>query len=305
MDKKLLPLILVAFVVAVLSAAVTSALLAPSAQRVDAAPPGDADPGALARTVERLDARQEELARALEELRLRPAPSARVSTADIEAAVARVLADDGEAAAVRAPARGAVEASQAAALEPERAVADAFARLIDPSSSQEERQEIWARLGAQGLSDELVAEFEARAEREPNDPDVRVDLGAAYLQKVFESGNGPMAGVWAMKADGAFDKALELDGTHWDARFHKAVSLSFWPPALGKQNQAIAQFEILVEQQKSQPKSPQFAQTYLFLGNMYQQTGKGDQALEAWQQGLALYPDDAELAKQVALALGK
>ena len=171
---------------------------------------------------------------------------------------------------------------------------------------ERERQALWSALGEKGLSDELVAMFEDRVEREPNDPDLRVELGSAYLQKVFEvGGSSPTAGMWAMKADAAFDAALALDENHWEARFSKAISYSFWPPALGMQNKAIAQFETLLQQQQSQPPSPQFAQTYYFLGNMYQQTGNPGKALQVWQQGLALYPGNDQLMAQLAAAQGK
>ena len=40
------------------------------------------------------------------------------------------------------------------------------------------------------------------------------------------------------------------------ARFHKAVALSFWPPVLGKGNEAVRQFEILVTQQAGSTPRP-------------------------------------------------
>jgi tetratricopeptide (TPR) repeat protein len=90
----------------------------------------------------------------------------------------------------------------------------------------------------------------------------------------------------------------------WDARFAKAVSLSFWPPLLGKQNEAIKNFEVLVEQQAGQPQKPEYAQTYWALGNMYTQSGDKAKALATWQQGLALYPGNAQLEAQIANAQG-
>jgi len=121
---------------------------------------------------------------------------------------------------------------------------------------------------------------------------------------VFKAGNGPEAGIWATKADKAFDAALAVDDHCWDARFSKAVSLSFWPPVFGKQGEAIKNFEVLTEQQASQPSDPKFAQTWLLLGNMYQQTGRMDQALATWQKGLALFPGNEALQAQIASAQG-
>jgi tetratricopeptide (TPR) repeat protein len=252
------------------------------------------EPGAsdLSREVARLAASQAELASALEDLRLAPREPARLPADDVGAAVERYLA--AREAAPEAAATPAVDGDA-------RRVDEALAQLLGDELDDDEAQTLWAELGKAGLSDELVAAFEARVERDPNDPDLRVELGEAYLQKIFEVGNGPMAGVWAMKADAAFDAALALDERHWEARFTKAVSLSFWPPALGKQNAAIEQFELLLAQQQDEPKAPHFSQTYLFLGNMYQQTGQPEKALSTWQAGLGQYPDSPELASQVQL----
>ena len=115
--------------------------------------------------------------------------------------------------------------------------------------------------------------------RKPSESFVITRFGRAYLQKLFTVGGGPEAGVWGTKADKAFDGALAIDDHNWDARFAKAVSLSFWPPMLGKQNEAIKNFEVLVEQQSAQSSKSEFAQTYYFLGNMYTQTGDKDKAL--------------------------
>ncbi len=103
-----------------------------------------------------------------------------------------------------------------------------------------------------------------------------------------------------MKADEAFDAALARDDHHWDARFSKAVSPSFWPPLFGKQAEAIEHFETLMGQQEALPQQgPKHAQTYLLLGNLYQQQGNNDKALATWNDGTQLFPDNHELAARV------
>ena len=74
---------------------------------------------------------------------------------------------------------------------------------------------------------------------------------------------------------------------------------SNWPAFLGKSGEAIRHFEILVEQQSRSATRPEFSQTYLILGNMYLDTGKHEQALQVWRDGLALFPDDEELRRQI------
>ncbi len=82
----------------------------------------------------------------------------------------------------------------------------------------------------------------------------------------------------------------------------KAVSLSNWPAFLGKQPEAIRQFEILRQQQASGTAQSSHAQTYYYLGNMYQQTGEPDKALATWRDGLARFPDYEPLRRQLAFS---
>ena len=57
-------------------------------------------------------------------------------------------------------------------------------------------------------------------------------------------------------------------------------------------------------QQEELPRSPQHAQTYLMLGNTYQQIGDAEKARATWERGLSLFPNAEELRKQLELAGG-
>jgi tetratricopeptide (TPR) repeat protein len=165
-----------------------------------------------------------------------------------------------------------------------------------------ERQELFQRLREVGRIDEYVAAIEKLAAEDPNNAELQVALGHAYLQKLFEVGNSPEAGPLAMKSDLAFDRALELDPNNWGARFSKAVSLSNWPAFMGRGPEAIDQFETLIEQQEALPERPEFAMSYLFLGNMYQSSGEHKEAIATWRDGLARFPDDDDLRRAIELA---
>ncbi len=163
--------------------------------------------------------------------------------------------------------------------------------------------ELFERLRKEGRMDEFVEWIERLAEESPDDPALQVARGVAYLQKLFELGPTPEAGMLAAQADRAFGRALELDPQNWDARFTKAVALSNWPAFLGKTGEAIGHFEILIDQLEKQTLSPDHAQAYLFLGNMYVQTGEKEKAIESWRKGLAFFPDNADLQRQLELEL--
>lgn len=270
-----------------------------------------ADQGQPASTqFDALLARQSELERSIEGLRTRlemaPAAASRseISSDQIAAAVERWMRENGPSAGSLAAAPNAESDPGAAARARERRISDAIARLTDPDLRDTERARLWKELFDAGLGDQVLAEFEARAERDPNNPDARVDLANAYLQKLFTVPMGPETGMWGTKADKTFDAALAIDANHWEARFGKAVALSNWPSFLGKQPEAIKHFEVLIEQQSRSAKQPHYVHTHLILGNMYLQSGQKDKAIATWQQGAAQFPDDEALRKQLELSAG-
>lgn len=296
---KPLPLILVCAAVAAIVSFTAVALRAPSspAQAATPAAVSPDDSAQLARAVADLQKQNADVQRALDELRLALASSdrgSRIPTGEIDAAVARALSANGAAA----PAASEKPAAPAKTRDAKSLLAELEAQGL----SWDDAQKLWKEAAELGLVDELVALYEQTAKDRPNDPEAQLDLGNAFLQKVFKAGGGPEAGIWAVKADKAFDAALALDGEHWQARFQKAVSLSFWPPMLGKQGAAVKEFETLLAQQKNGPVQAQHAHTHLYLGNMYQQMGQGEKALAAWKAGLDLFPNNKELAAQIANA---
>lgn len=172
------------------------------------------------------------------------------------------------------------------------AIAD---RILSGELDDDATEALWQELRESGRIDGVLAEIERQAELAPNNPDLQNELGKAYLQKLFDVGVGPMAAVWGEKADHSFDRALELDETHWEARFQKALALSNWPAFLGKQGESMRNFEILMNQQERATPASHHAYTYLFLGNLYDQTGEHEKALETWKRGSTRFPKSAEL----------
>lgn len=297
---KPLPVILAAVVAGASSGALAHVALRPNS--VEGAGEPRVAELQLAELVDQLQEQQADLTRELATLRsdaqkLTP-QSDRIPLGEIEDIVARAI-DRRLAPAEARPAQPADSALAASAAEFDKH--DAFDKLMSGELSEMERENFWQEIREAGVLDEVIAMFEDRAERLADDPEVQVDLGEAYLQKIFEVGNGPLAGVWATKADGAFDAALELDDRHWEARFSKAAALSFWPPVFGKQAEAIHHFEILAENQEQLAAEPGHAQTYLLLGNLYQQNGRPEDALAAFRKGLERFPDDAGLIQQIAM----
>jgi tetratricopeptide (TPR) repeat protein len=157
------------------------------------------------------------------------------------------------------------------------------------------REELWQQLRKLGGTDEAVKTFERLAAENPNSPDAQTALGAAYIEKMLQSTDEAQRIALGEKIEAQFDRALELQPDHWEARFRKAVGLSYGPPLSGRQQQAVRQFEQLVQQQGSLPPQAGFAETYVYLGRLYEQQGSLDRAAAVWQQGLSRHPQDTAL----------
>ncbi|MFN6196624.1 MAG: tetratricopeptide repeat protein [Planctomycetota bacterium] len=243
--------------------------------------------GELQQAQQQLTARLDALAAAPAAARSEPERTGPVAPSDqqVAAAVEAYLRQRGSGAAAEAAAGGAAAAFD---VDAEFAALKGTDFFGNPAA--------WKRAHAAGKLDEIVARFEAQAKANPGSPDAQMQLAKAYLAY---TNIDPSKYEFSLKADGAFDKVLELDDHHWEARFTKALSYTFWPEFLGKRKPAIAHFETLVAQQEAMPASPEQAQTYLYLGNLLERTDPA-KAREMWAKGARRHPDSQELAKKLA-----
>ena len=178
----------------------------------------------------------------------------------------------------------------------------ALGTLLSAQVSFEQKQAAWKQLKDTGKLDQAITELEQRMANDPRSAEYPATLGQAYLRKSETLQDVREMGILAMKADQVFDTALGLDPTNWEARFTKAVALSYWPPMLNKGQEVIDHFQTLIQQQETQAPQPQFAMTYVRLGDQYQKAGNTDYAKQVWQRGTALYPNDQELTAKLASA---
>lgn len=226
------------------------------------------------------------------------APLAASAPLAAERVAVPTVSDDQVAAAVAAYMRqhgNAVEAAAGAG------VADAsfdidrsFEELA--TSSYWDNAAAWKKAFASGRMDELIAKFEAAAKANPNNTKTQMQLATAYLGYLqMDSTKWPLS----MKADKVFDSVLALDPTHWEARFTKALSYTFYPDFLGKKKDAISNFETLVQQQETMPVEASQAQTYLYLGNLLEARDPA-KAREMWARGARRHPDNQELQKKLS-----
>ena len=190
-----------------------------------------------------------------------------------------------------APAPGSLEAI---------AFTSAIDTLVSPHATYAEKQAAWKQLRDSGRLADAAAELELRMANDPKNALYPAALGQAYLKLCGTTTDIRQQAVWAMTADVDFETALNLDPSNWDARYTKAVGMSYWPANLNKGDEVIQQFNMLIQQQEQQAPQPQFAQTYEWLGKQYQKAGQTDAAQQVWQRGATLYPDNQSLQNLLA-----
>ncbi|PWT89426.1 MAG: hypothetical protein C5B56_07130 [Proteobacteria bacterium] len=172
--------------------------------------------------------------------------------------------------------------------------------LISAQFTHEQKQAAWKQLQDGGKLDQAITALEQRVAGDPTSPEIVAALGHAYIKKCGMLQDVREQAILAMQADKLFDTALGLDPANWEARFTKAVALSYWPANLNKGEEVIQHFETLVQQQEAQAPQPQFAETYAWLGDQYRKAGRAEDARAIWQRGAELFPSNDGLKTKLA-----
>jgi hypothetical protein len=179
-------------------------------------------------------------------------------------------------------------------------VAQAIANLVSPQAAFSQKQAAWQQLSASGKLDQAITHLEQQSAANPKAAEYPATLGQAYLQKAGTIQDVREQGILGMKADQNFEAALSLDPANWEARFWRATAMSYWPPELNKTGEVIEGFLEVVKLQEAQTPQPQFAQTYVRLGEQYRKAGYAEYATQVWQRGAQLFPQDPQLREKLA-----
>jgi tetratricopeptide (TPR) repeat protein len=167
----------------------------------------------------------------------------------------------------------------------QRAFRQAIETLLSPQSTFAQKQAVWKQLKDAGQMDDAIAELERRLADSPDSVEDAVALAQAYLKECGQTDDIRQRAMLAMKADLLLDTALSQDPSNWEAQFDKVSSMARWPLELNQGPKVLEQFQTLIQEQESQPTQPQFALTYLRLGDYYERTGDANEAVQVWQRG--------------------
>jgi hypothetical protein len=189
---------------------------------------------------------------------------------------------------------------QRTVLEPSWTPDQAIHILVSSETTYAQKQAAWKRLRDPEQLDKAIAELEERAKNDPQIAGYSAVLGTAYLHRAGLTKDIREQAILGMKADQTFDAALNTDPNNWEARYMKAVGMSYWPAQMNKGLEVLQRFTLLIQDQEQLPAQPEFSQTYLHLGDEYRKAGQLENAQQVWQRGAALFPDDSELKRKLA-----
>jgi tetratricopeptide (TPR) repeat protein len=171
--------------------------------------------------------------------------------------------------------------------------------LLSNKTSFSDRQAMLKKLKAAGMLDQAITELKQRAAGSPDDTAIPTAIGEALMHK-FPIADPDESAMNGLQMDQSFNKALKLDPANWEAQFFKATELSYWPADMNKAPEVVQRFSALIDQQETMASQPEFAQTYVFLGNEYQKIGQPETAAATWQIGLTKFPNDPTLQKKIS-----
>jgi len=209
----------------------------------------------------------------------------------------RIAPDDSVASAASPPAvAAAVEPVSEELLQLRRSVD----QLVSPQTSFQQKYATWTQLRDAGKLNQVIAELEQRATNNPASAEYPAALGQAYIHQIATTKDTRQYALLGLKADQSFDTALELDPANWEARFFKALAMSYWPTEMNRGDEVIQRFTRLIQDQEQQTAQPHFAQSYVWLGEQYQKTGHPDYAEQVWRRGAELFPAEPMLQQKLA-----
>ncbi|HTR42332.1 MAG TPA: hypothetical protein VMH87_12015 [Pseudomonadales bacterium] len=208
---------------------------------------------------------------------------------------------------VSAPAQVAAPAPPVSEIASNDSVSPAkkMASALLSAKSAKEKQALFDELRKDPQQlDAVISELKQEATQNPNNPEIPTTIGEAQLNEIRamkENGNNDVdqIGILAMQADQEFSAALQIDPKNWEAQFVKDSSMYYWPADPQRDGQVVQSLTSLIDQQEKMPSNPNFAQTYVMLGNEYQKIGQPDKAMATWQLGAQEFPSDSTLQKKI------
>jgi tetratricopeptide (TPR) repeat protein len=136
--------------------------------------------------------------------------------------------------------------------------------------------------------------------RHPRDVAALVALARTTAQCLLPGADLAEQGELSAHALELLEHALEIDPTHWTARYLLASICFRSPEFVGRGPRAAREFDTLIRQQGTRTDVPDFARPYEYRGRLWARAGRPDSARAVWERGAALFPQDTALRRLAA-----
>jgi vitamin B12 transporter len=153
---------------------------------------------------------------------------------------------------------------------------------------------------ARALGTRAEAHYRRLVSERPGDVDARILLARTLAQCRLPLVETMERGALVGQANSLLEAALEIDPLRWEGRFLLAMNHFHAPEFLGRTGDAQRELEMLLAQQGDRSEPPQFAETYLYLGDVYVRRGRRQDAVAVWSRGLARFPTHAALRERLS-----
>lgn len=132
----------------------------------------------------------------------------------------------------------------------------------------------------------------------PNASNAYLNYAFAYVDKIPAAGSVTQV-IMANNALNMFTRAIELQPS-WIGYCTRGKSYLYWPVVFDRTRLGVADLEEAMKIQKADKKRNYYVHTYIFLGDGYWKMGNLPKALAVWKEGLAEFPDNADLKARLS-----
>jgi len=163
-----------------------------------------------------------------------------------------------------------------------------------------------ARCVALGAHARSIQFFEQMAELRPGQRNVRLQLAAAYIDKIPTCGGMAAIvskGTLARQALDQVNLLVEADDSWWPALYSRAMNHLHWPTALRHSEASAEDFRRCIALQDSGQLGERsyHVRAYIGLGDALVKVRDFEGAQQVWRRGAKAFPGDADLNRRLAL----
>ena len=158
------------------------------------------------------------------------------------------------------------------------------------------------------LYERSILFWEGAVADEPKSVFLRLQYSGAFVDKIPTCGGLAAVvskGQLATKALNQLDAVLEQTPEWWPAFYARGMNHLHWPRALRHTPDAIEDFKRCLELQMkagAPNERPYYVRTYVLLGDAYAKNKEPDKAREAWNEGIEVFPDNADLKRRLSIS---